>query len=163
MNTIKNVSKTTEPKPGGKPKQTVYTLFLGNGNMVKFTNKRMAKDFEVLVLRSINEFIRTSNIIYAEIVTQYRRLWPAMEPRKSVKITELVNDISILFDKVYLDMGLNSFTNVWLIYSKLSLCIEQIERFVRLKRNYIELYSLITQKSGLDGAALKIKILKSKI
>jgi hypothetical protein len=163
MKEVKPTNLLTAKNRNLKTRAKVYTLYLGNSNFIEFKNVATAKEFEINIIKTINEFVRSSNIIYSELFVIYRRIWPLLENSRSAQINILFNDLNQLFEKVYNVKDSQCFVFVWNIYELLTKLISILDKYLKIKKMYVEVYSLITTNGALESSVLKIKIFKSQL
>lgn len=86
-----------------------------------------------------------------------------MEDRFCFTLNDEFMDLMQLFDKVYSMENTEVFTWVYKILEKLVKIIQTLDKRLKLKKMYLELYNLLHTKSSLEAASVKIKIFKSQL
>lgn len=148
---------------GNRKNQKVYQVFLGSGNIVKFKNKRAAADFSAMVTKNINDFIRVSNILYADLFKIYRVQWPAMDLQTNNKLAGYVDNLNNLFCGVFNKSGAEIFTICFAIYKALEAFIKLLTSYLTAKKNYPALYEVNAAAGYLNNNSMAIQIIKSHI
>jgi hypothetical protein len=148
---------------GNRKSQKVYQVFLGSGNTVKFKNKRAAADYSAMVSKNVNDFIRVSNILYADLFKIYRVQWPAMDPVTNNKLAGYVDNLNNLFAGVFNKTGSEIFNNCFAIYKALEAFINVLTSYLTAKKNYPALYEVNAAAGYLTNNSLAIQIIKSHI
>lgn len=146
-----------------KKRAKVYTLYFGSGHFIDFHNIKTAKDFERTVIRAATEFTRAANIIFGDVFTIYRKIWPSLEDKFCFVLNDGFTELMQIFDKVYSIENTEVFAWIYKILEKLTKIIITLEKRLKLKKMYLELYSLLNTKSSLEAASVKIKIFKSQL
>lgn len=157
-----NVTISVKDRPY-KKKAKVYTVYFGNSQFIEFQNIKTAKDFECMVIREATEFTRVANIVLSDLFSIYRKIWPSLEDRFCFGLNDSFMELMQLFDKVYSMENAEVFTWVYKILEKLVKIIQTLDKRLKLKKMYLELYNLLHTKSSLEAASVKIKIFKSQL
>lgn len=141
--------------------QKLYSLTLGSGNIMTFNNKRTAYDYAVYVEKNINDFIRTSNIIYADIFRIYRLYWLVLDKSISKKISEKLDSLNHNLNIIFERNQIQVISICYEIYKCLDYLIKELSEYFKLKRVYPLLYDLNTSALCLNNNSLVIQIIKS--
>lgn len=101
MKTIKIEKYTDKRTDSYFTKDKCFWVFLGNGSKHSFTNKKHLKKF----LAETNEFLKARlfelNKIYAEIFTEYRKIWFYFDGESLKTFSDRFDDDLILVNKSF--------------------------------------------------------------
>ena len=65
--------------------QKAYTICLGNGNIIRLSNKKEAEAILAEINRDLNFYLVMLNTIYIDVYTHYRKLWFYFNNRNGVE------------------------------------------------------------------------------
>jgi len=163
MNEIKIKPSLPINSKGVYKKHRVYHVFLGEGKPLEFSNKHDADSYAAMVSKNVNQFIRIANVLYADLFSLYRNVFPGMDAGTDKKLSEYCGDLNDLFGKIYKCTNSNTFSNCYSIFKKLQDFAGELEKFLKKRKLYLFLYSLDTILTSLNSNSFAIQIIKSRM
>lgn len=144
-------------------KHKVYRVHLGVDNVMIFNNKQDADNYARMVSRNINDFIRTSNIIYADAFTIFRSVWPGMDVRINKMLTGYCEILNHNYSIIYEKDSTAAFPICYEIFKTLQNITTCLEDYLRRKKMYNQLYQINAIKATLNSNSMSIQIIASRL
>lgn len=163
MRSVKILQLNKAPEPIRIRGKKVYSLYFGSGQRLDFTNLKTAQEYERNVLITINDFIKVSNIYCADLFIIYRRLWPALDQKTSGPINQVFIDLLGRYDNLFEINNTSMFNFIHKILEDLNYLIKTLDKKLKAKKMYLEIYNLQAIKNGLSAISLKVNAFKAQL